>query len=52
MREWHWLDIFTKITNVCHDSVEHNDVQVVAVNDPFIEPKYAVSACPIGSHID
>jgi hypothetical protein len=24
------------------DSVEHNDVEVVAVNDPFIEPKYAV----------
>ena len=22
--------------------VEHDDVQVVAVNDPFIEPKYAV----------
>ena len=24
-------------------SVEHDDVQVVACNDPFIEPKYAVS---------
>lgn len=25
-----------------YKSVEHDDVQVVAVNDPFIEPKYAV----------
>ena len=24
-------------------SVEHGDVKVVAVNDPFIEPHYAVS---------
>lgn len=24
-------------------SVEHNDVDIVAVNDPFIEPHYAVS---------
>ena len=24
-------------------SVEHGDVKVVAVNDPFIEPTYAVS---------
>lgn len=23
--------------------VEHNDVDIVAVNDPFIEPHYAVS---------
>ena len=30
-------------TDKLHSSVEHNDVQVVAVNDPFIEPKYAVS---------
>jgi glyceraldehyde-3-phosphate dehydrogenase/erythrose-4-phosphate dehydrogenase len=26
-----------------HDSVEHGQVNVVAVNDPFIDPKYAVS---------
>ncbi|RMD43763.1 hypothetical protein DV735_g1334, partial [Chaetothyriales sp. CBS 134920] len=26
---------------VFRNSVEHNDVEVVAVNDPFIEPKYA-----------
>jgi hypothetical protein len=26
-----------------YDSVEHGQVSVVAVNDPFIEPKYAVS---------
>lgn len=24
-------------------SIEHNDVEIVAVNDPFIEPHYAVS---------
>ena len=28
---------------VFRNSLEHDDVQVVAVNDPFIEPKYAVS---------
>ena len=27
-------------------SVEHGDVKVVAVNDPFIEPHYAVSSFP------
>jgi len=27
---------------VFRNAVEHGDVQVVAVNDPFIEPKYAV----------
>jgi hypothetical protein len=26
-------------------SLEHPEVEVVAVNDPFIEPKYAVR-CP------
>jgi len=26
---------------VYRNAVEHDDVQVVAVNDPFIEPKYA-----------
>jgi hypothetical protein len=29
------------LTTVC--SIEHNDVEIVAVNDPFIEPHYAVS---------
>jgi glyceraldehyde-3-phosphate dehydrogenase/erythrose-4-phosphate dehydrogenase len=29
---------------VFRNAVEHGDVEVVAVNDPFIEPKYAVSA--------
>lgn len=29
-----------------YHSVEHEDVHVVAVNDPFIEPKYAVSVNP------
>lgn len=24
-------------------SVEHNDIDIVACNDPFIEPHYAVS---------
>lgn len=28
--------------NTCN-SVEHPDIDVVAINDPFIEPKYAVS---------
>lgn len=28
---------------VYRNAVEHDDVHVVAVNDPFIEPKYAVS---------
>lgn len=27
-------------------SIEHNDVEIVAVNDPFIEPHYAVSSHP------
>jgi len=29
---------------VFRNAVEHEDVHVVAVNDPFIEPKYAVRA--------
>jgi glyceraldehyde 3-phosphate dehydrogenase len=29
---------------VFRNAVEHSDVDIVAVNDPFIEPKYAVSA--------
>ena len=29
-----------------HFSVEHGAVKVVAVNDPFIEPHYAVSSFP------
>jgi glyceraldehyde 3-phosphate dehydrogenase len=28
---------------VFRNAVEHDEVDVVAVNDPFIEPKYAVS---------
>ena len=28
---------------VFRNAVEHSDVEIVAVNDPFIEPKYAVS---------
>lgn len=28
---------------VFRNSVEHPDIEVVAVNDPFIEAKYAVS---------
>ena len=31
------------------NSVEHGDVKVVAVNDPFIEPKYAVSCASIAT---
>jgi len=28
---------------VFRNSIEHDDIEIVAVNDPFIEPKYAVS---------
>lgn len=28
---------------VFRNAIEHNDVDIVAVNDPFIEPTYAVS---------
>lgn len=31
---------------VFRNAVEHSDVEIVAVNDPFIEPHYAVSCCP------
>lgn len=31
---------------VFRNAVEHPDIQVVAVNDPFIETHYAVSCCP------
>lgn len=31
---------------VFRNAVEHDDVHVVAVNDPFIEPHYAVSSVP------
>lgn len=31
---------------VFRNAVEHDDVEVVAVNDPFIEVKYAVSFTP------
>jgi len=31
---------------VFRNAVEHDDVEVVAVNDPFIDPKYAVSCSP------
>lgn len=29
---------------VFRNAIEHNDVDIVAVNDPFIEPTYAVSS--------
>jgi glyceraldehyde-3-phosphate dehydrogenase/erythrose-4-phosphate dehydrogenase len=35
-------DILTGRT-VFRNAIEHNDVDIVAVNDPFIEPHYAVS---------
>ena len=28
-------------------SIEHDDIEIVAVNDPFIEPHYAVSPLAI-----
>lgn len=37
---------------VFRNAIEHNDVDIVAVNDPFIEPTYAVSrlaTCPLPS---
>lgn len=30
---------------VFRNAVEHPEIEVVAVNDPFIEPHYAVSPC-------
>ena len=34
-------------------SIEHDDIHVVAINDPFIDPNYAVSAPnPIGTKQD
>ena len=33
---------------VFRNAVEHDDVEIVAVNDPFIEPKYAVSCASLG----
>ena len=32
---------------VFRNAVNHPDVQIVAVNDPFIEPKYAVRILPL-----
>jgi len=32
---------------VFRNAIEHEDIEIVAVNDPFIEPKYAVS-CSTG----
>lgn len=29
---------------VFRNAIEHSEVQIVAVNDPFIEPHYAVSS--------
>jgi glyceraldehyde-3-phosphate dehydrogenase/erythrose-4-phosphate dehydrogenase len=29
---------------VFRNAIEHNDIDIVAVNDPFIEPHYAVRA--------
>lgn len=29
---------------VFRNAIEHPDCEIVAVNDPFIEPKYAVSS--------
>jgi glyceraldehyde 3-phosphate dehydrogenase len=28
---------------VFRNAIEHDDINIVAVNDPFIDPKYAVS---------
>jgi Glyceraldehyde 3-phosphate dehydrogenase, NAD binding domain len=33
---------------VFRNAIEHDDINIVAVNDPFIDPKYAVSE---GLHI-
>ncbi len=32
---------------VFRNAVEKDDIDIVAVNDPFIEPKYAVSWPPL-----
>ena len=31
-----------------YSSAQHGDIEVVAINDPFIEPTYAVSLPPQG----
>ena len=31
---------------VFRNAVQYKDIEIVAVNDPFIEPKYAVSDTP------
>lgn len=35
---------------VFRNAAERDDLEVVAVNDPFIEPHYAVSSNPHASH--
>lgn len=35
---------------VFRNAAEHDDIEVVAVNDPFIEVKYAVSLAPLCYH--
>lgn len=35
---------------VFRNAVEHPDIEVVAVNDPFIEVTYAVSSFPARTH--
>ncbi len=32
---------------VFRNAVEHHDIEVVAVNDPFIDTEYAVSEIPL-----
>jgi glyceraldehyde 3-phosphate dehydrogenase len=34
---------------VFRNAIEHDDIDIVAVNDPFIEPHYAVSS-PLSDH--
>jgi glyceraldehyde-3-phosphate dehydrogenase/erythrose-4-phosphate dehydrogenase len=31
---------------VFRNAIEHSDIEIVAVNDPFIDPEYAVSLPP------
>jgi glyceraldehyde 3-phosphate dehydrogenase len=35
---------------VFRNAVEHDDIEVVAVNDPFIDVTYAVSSFPARTH--
>ena len=36
------MTLYNDVHEKTPNRIEHDDIQIVAVNDPFIEPKYAV----------